>query len=279
MLDPRPRNFRASPGLTEAGIRTTLTRGRPGTAMKSFAGTLSLGEIGDVARFVARVFVACDQDNTRYHTAANGWPQHRARYGAAFGFATGALALDTPPDRLDPAGRAGRALFRSSCVSCHDGRLGDSPGLSLRLAGPMPEPAELAEAHHADAEADHADTDAHHDEYDTPTIHDIAPKIADPTQAERRGAALYAAACAECHAADGSGQNWIGKFLKPNPPDLRRLDPAAFDAAAFAAATLDAPEGTTMPSFAGVLSPAEATAIAAYVRRAFVGTADAAPAE
>ena len=93
--------------------------GIAGTAMKSFASTLSERETGLVARFVVAEFVVARAPNTRYHTAANGWPDH-ARYTAAFPFATGALALDLPEARLSEAEQAGRRLFMGACISCHD---------------------------------------------------------------------------------------------------------------------------------------------------------------
>ena len=42
------------------------------------------------------------------------------------------------------------------------------------------------------------------------------------SKAQTRGKALFLANCAFCHAADGSGRNWIGSFLEPRPRDLRR---------------------------------------------------------
>ena len=95
--------------------------------------------------------------------------------------------------------------------------------------------------------------------------------IANPTQSERMGQQLYASACAECHAADGTGLNWTGRFLRPGPPDFttwRFVD--NFDAGRFARRTLDPEPGTTMPSFRGVLSARQAGAIADYVRRVFI---------
>jgi cytochrome c oxidase cbb3-type subunit 3 len=72
-----------------------------------------------VARFVVAEFVRARAPNTRYHTAANGWPEH-ARYAAAFPFATGEIALDRPDASLSPQERAGKALFMGTCISCHD---------------------------------------------------------------------------------------------------------------------------------------------------------------
>lgn len=266
MLDPRPRDFTRSEGFSRDRIILTLQNGRPGTAMKSFTGLLSPAEIRDVAQFVAEVFVRCGARNTSYHTEANGWPDHAARYGAAFPFATGELPLDIPERLLEPDTEAGLALFRSACISCHEGRLAQPPALGLAM-----------QQNGAAAQSGAAQTDLwsgrveHVDEYDVPTIHDVAPVIEAPTLSERQGAELYTAACAECHAADGTGRNWIGKFLQPNPPDFTASAFGRdFSLAEFARTTLEPPAGTSMPSFRGVLSETEAGAIADYVRRAFV---------
>lgn len=229
--------------------------------MEPFTNVISRQEIEDVASFVLETFIACGEHNTSYHTVENGWPNHRERYGPAIPFVLGQVPLDAPDDALDEAGRVGRALFRSSCISCHDGRLSRPVplGISPVAAGaPSPDHASHGE------EAGHAD-------YDTPTIHDVSPEIPGLTEAELRGKRLYLEACADCHAADGSGMNWVGKFLEPSPPDFTMPDFAArFDPARFAATTLQAPEGTTMPSFGAIFSPEDAADIAAYVRRAFV---------
>jgi len=263
VLDPRPRDFTAATDLDRARILAALRNGRPGTAMKSFATVISGQEIEEVARFVEEVFVACGDENTRYHTVENGWPDHQARYGPAFPFATGEIALDTPDDMLSDAERQGRVLFRTTCISCHDGRLTDPTPLAIMPAGTGRAGA---------APGGHAEGGGHVDDYETPTIHDRAPEIADLSAAEERGRDLYTRACAQCHAADGSGMNWVGKFLQPNPPDFRTPEFAArFDPARFAASTLEASEGTTMPSFGEVLTTSEVADIAAYVARAFVG--------
>ena len=260
MLDPKPRDFTRSPRLTRERIIAALLKGEPGTAMKPFTGLLSAAEIEDVASFVAETFVKCGARNTTYHTPANGWPDHELRYGAAFAFATGELPLDVPERLLDATEQAGLTLFRSACISCHEGRLAQPSAIGLTGPG-----GNAAEADFWDGRADHED------DYDTPTIHDIVPVITGPTPSERLGQELYAAACAECHAAQGTGRNWIGTFLRRSPLDFTTPQFARdFDAGQFAKRTLDPKPGTTMPSFRGVLSGQQARAIADYVRRVFI---------
>jgi cytochrome c oxidase cbb3-type subunit III len=119
MLEPAPRDFTRSPGLDEARAAAAVRSGIPGSAMASFADTLSRREIELVARFVVAEFVQARAPNTRYHTRANGWPDHE-RYAAAFPFATGEIPLDRPEASLTGAERAGKQLFMGACISCHD---------------------------------------------------------------------------------------------------------------------------------------------------------------
>jgi len=119
MLEPAPRDFTRARGLDEARVGAAVRSGIPGSAMASFAGTLSPREIELVARFVVAEFVQARAANTRYHTAANGWPDHE-RYAGAFPFATGDIPLDRPDASLSGAERAGKQLFMGACISCHD---------------------------------------------------------------------------------------------------------------------------------------------------------------
>lgn len=125
-LDPRPRDFTAIGvgGLNRAHMINTIRDGRDGTAMAGFRDILTSHEIELVADFVREEFMVRKAINTRYHTAANGWPEHE-RYRDAYAFATGEIGLDTPRDQLDARQVAGKQLYLASCVSCHDrGRAG-----------------------------------------------------------------------------------------------------------------------------------------------------------
>ena len=140
MIEPAPRDFTRARDLDERRVLTALRKGVPGTAMASFAGTLSSREMELVARFVVAEFVQAQRPNTRYHTAANGWPRHE-RYAGAFPFATGEIALDRPDASLSTPEREGKALFMSACISCHDrARVLDAgapwqPGLDANQVG------------------------------------------------------------------------------------------------------------------------------------------------
>jgi len=88
---------------------------------------------------------------------------------------------------------------------------------------------------------------------------------------EREGERLYQANCAFCHAADGTGRNWIGSFLEPHPANF--TDPAQrarLSLARIVATAREGVPGSSMPAWKGVLSDREIAAVAAYIERAFL---------
>ncbi|MDJ0739738.1 MAG: cytochrome c, partial [Gammaproteobacteria bacterium] len=118
MLDPEPRDFTSvtADALSREAMLDAVRHGRPGTAMKPFANVLSDAEIVAVVDFVRDEFMTRGAPNTRYHTVANGWPDHE-RFAAAFPFVRGEIPLDADEERLTAAERAGRQLYMRSCVS------------------------------------------------------------------------------------------------------------------------------------------------------------------
>jgi len=276
-LDPKPRDFTktAPEALSRDSMLTTVHTGRPGTAMKSFNDILTPAEIAAVVDFVRHEFMEKRAPNTRYHTPENGWPDHD-RYAAAFPFATGKITLDTPVEQLDADQRAGRRLFMTTCVSCHDrakvgneGNSWDSRPLSYPRNGFSPADAEARAQGHVDAIA--SATPYH--------LHDKAPQVPGLSAQERRGEALFQQNCAFCHAADGTARNWIGSFLEPHPRDLTS---DAFMRSAtrerLANAIRDGLPGTSMPSWKSVLTDADIESIVAYISRAFHPVGGDAPA-
>lgn len=129
MLTSRPRAFVefTVADMPVSRIERATRDGLPGSAMKPFAGTLSPREIAAVALFVHDEFVSRKAPNTRYHTKENGWPGHE-RYAAAYPFAIGSIPLDAPEAALTPKDRAGRDLFMTSCITCHDRATVRDPG-------------------------------------------------------------------------------------------------------------------------------------------------------
>jgi cytochrome c oxidase cbb3-type subunit III len=262
-LDPPPRDFtRArSTDLHHAAIEQAVRDGRPGTAMKSFRGILSDAEQRAVAAFVVDEFVARNARNTAYHTADNGWADHD-RFRAAFPFATGAVYLDADAESLTPELVEGRRLFMATCVTCHDhARIADEgPAWSAR-------PLSYPRFGFAPGEPPKVDAVTGASPY---AKHDVAPLIAGLTATERRGQKLYQDNCAFCHAADGTGANWIGRFMEPHARDLTSFAPETMSAPRLVDTIRNGLEGTSMPAWRNVLKAPEIDAIAAYVRRAFM---------
>ncbi|WP_420477002.1 c-type cytochrome [Noviherbaspirillum sp. ST9] len=264
-LSPRPRDFtKVSPAeLSRERMLETITHGRPGTAMKSFADILPPHEIAAVTDFVRQEFMISKARNTAYHTKENGWPDHE-RYAPAFPFATGQVTLDTPADKLTPEQRAGRKLFMTACISCHDrakvnneGIPWDSRALSYPRMGFQP----------GDWPPKQVDGVASATPYH---IHDRVPKIAGLTAKEKKGEGLYQQNCAFCHAADGTGRNWIGTFLEPHPRDLTAPEfMSAMTTERLAGVIKEGLPNTSMPAWKSVLSDNDIEALIAYIARAF----------
>lgn len=263
-LEPRPRDFSAATpqDLPVAVIVDAVRDGRAATAMKGFRGILDDDEIRAVADFVAREFVRDKAANTAYHTAANGWPGHE-RYAAAFPFARGDLALDTPVDELGPEQLAGRQLFLGACVSCHDrARVNDAgPAWSSRPVsyprmGFVPGQPNLPPPDVVSTASVYAK-------------HEVVPKLTGLTRQQRRGEALFRTNCAFCHGGDGTGKNWIGQFMEPKARDLTQYDEHSMPPRRLRQVILDGLPDTSMPAWRHVLAPAEVEAVGAYVRRAF----------
>ena len=269
-LSPKPRDFTAAV-LPLPQIQSALHQGRPGTAMKSFRGILSDDEIGAVSGFVRREFMLAKAHNTAYHTPANGWPRHE-RFTDAFAFARGDIALDTAPESLSPRQRAGRQLFVSACISCHDrarvedeGPAWSSRPLSFPRMGFVPGQANTPPVDAVSSASVYAK-------------HEVVPRVEGLTAQQRRGQTLFQANCAFCHGGDGTGKNWIGQFMQPKARDLTQYSAQTMPAALLRQRIREGLPGTSMPAWSSVLRPPEVEAVAAYVARAFFRPHDAAAA-
>ena len=261
-LSPRPRDFtQATPAdLPAVAVLAAVRHGKPGTAMQTFAGVLDEREMQAVAAFVAREFVQLKRPNTAYHTAENGWPDHQ-RFAVAFAFARGETALDTAVESLDAAQRQGRALFLSSCISCHDRArvLDDGPAWSSR-------PVSFPRMGFVPGQANTPPPDV----VSSASVyakHEVLPRVAGLTAQQRRGQALFQANCSFCHGGDGTGRNWIGQFMEPKARDLTQYSLQSMPARRLQQVIREGLPDTSMPAWQHVLKPAEIEAISAYVAR------------
>jgi cytochrome c oxidase cbb3-type subunit 3 len=271
MLNPKPVDFTATSldALSRERMMKSIQSGRPGTAMMSFANVLKPDEIAAVADFVRYEFMSKKAENTRYHTPRNGWYNHE-RYKAAYPFALGQIALDTPWDQLTPAQAAGKRLYLASCVSCHDRGHVASSGIrweSRAVSYPRNEfspgdypPTPPGERQGLDAMA--SATPYH--------LHDLPPKLEGLTDSERRGEQLFQHNCAFCHAADGTGKNWIGSFMEPHPRNLVESEAMkTMTRTRLRNVIREGLPGTSMSAWKSVLSEQDVQDIVAYVARAF----------
>lgn len=261
-LDPKPRNFTtADPDeLTLDRIVDAINMGREGTGMVSFSSIINPEEVRILAEFVREEFVIKKAENTRYHIQENGWGNHQ-RYQEAFPFARGTIPLDTLEEELTPEQKRGKALFLSSCVSCHDRAIVREEWVvweNQAVSFPRNQYSHRGEPLDAVSRA-------------TPfSKHDIPPTIAGLSPQERQGEELFQKNCAFCHGADGSGKNWIGTFMEPHPRDLSSGEfMSTINSAYLLQAIREGLPGTSMPAWKGVLSDADIKAIIAYVSKAF----------
>ena len=260
-LTPAPRNFIATrpEQLPRAPMLAAVRNGKPGTAMKSFAGILSAGDMHLVVDFVRREFMQRKAGNTRYHTPENGWPDHE-RYRDAYPFATGAIALDTPWERLDASQQRGKRLYLTSCVTCHDRGRATEDAL-IWEGRPLSYPRNQFQPGGATDAVTSASPYA---------VHDVKPSLAGLDAKEQLGETLFQGNCAFCHGADGTGKNWIGSFMEPHPRNL--ADPAFMSTMTrdrLRQVIGDGLPETSMPAWKSVLEPHEIDAVIAYISRAF----------
>lgn len=274
-LTPSPVDFTSAKAasFTPEHIVSVLQNGKAKTAMPSFRNTLTAAEMEQVALFVVDEFVRRKAPNTRYHTPENGWPDHQ-RYRVAYPFATGEIPVSRPWEELSEEQIRGKRLFLSSCVTCHD-----RGGGSMRHEGIVGSPSAGSDVVW---EARPLSYPRNNYSYTAPPAvdamasaspyarHDMPLRINGMTPLERQGQKLWQGNCAFCHAADGTGKNWIGSFIEPHPRNLR--DPAFMGAMTRARLSARIREGlpdTSMPAWKSVLSNREITAIVAYVAKAF----------
>ncbi|MCB1906811.1 MAG: c-type cytochrome [Rhodocyclaceae bacterium] len=271
-LEPPPRNFAALPenGIAREAMLAAVRDGLPGTAMKGFAGILSEDEIAQVVDFVGVEFMRRKAANTRYHTAANGWRDHQ-RNSIAFPFARGEIALDTPWEALTEEQRRGKRLFLAACVTCHDHARTDDPGVTWE-GRPVSYPRNSHEPGVPSRAPTRDEATASASPY---LLHDVIPVVADLSEQEKAGEALFQGNCAFCHAADGTGKNWIGSFMEPHPRDLTDAGfMAGMTRGRLSATIRDGLPNTSMPAWRHVLDREQIDAIVAYVNKAFHPLAD-----
>ena len=261
-LDPKPRDFTAETreSLPIDRMLDAVTNGRPGTAMVNFDAVLAPGEIEAVVWYIRDKLLGNPAANAKYHSPENGW-ENFERYAAAFPFIEGRIGLDRPISELDDSQRAGRNLYVSACVSCHD-----QPNTSSGEAIWETRAVSFPRRHysHREPPLDVVSGASPYARHEVPVVPE------NMSEQQQHGMQLYQDNCAFCHAPDGTGKNWIGSFLEPKPRDFTDPGFALHDAPdAFREIVKTGLPNTSMPAWRHVLSDAEIDAIVAYIRLAF----------
>lgn len=247
-----------------------VSKGRTGTAMQSFFTVLSQQQIEAVVDFIRREFMVDKAQNTRYHTVENGWANHD-QYAHAYPFALGEIAIDTPWEDLSESQQRGKQLFMSSCITCHDRARVNTVGAIWELHAVSYPRNNFTPGQAATGKPGH-DAVSQASAY---AKHDIAPDLPDPSTAEKSGEKLFRDNCAFCHAADGTGMNWIGSFLEPHPRNLTDPDNMrTMTGKRLRQVIENGLPGTTMSAWKSVLSKEQIDQIIAYINRAFYSIAE-----
>ncbi|MEW8026686.1 MAG: c-type cytochrome [Candidatus Thiodiazotropha sp.] len=263
-LVPPPRDFTSSKPeeMTRERIQTAIRDGRADTAMKPFRNILTDLDIEAVALYIHSAFIVGKQLNTRYHTVENGWYGHD-RFRDSFPFATGEIPLDVPIESLNNNQKRGLRVYLDSCISCHDRSRVDNPAVTW-------EPVATSYPRLGFQTGDSLLPPDAQSGASPFAKHDIAPSISDLSPEEQLGELLFRQNCAFCHAADGTGKNWIGTFLQPHPRDLTNPGfMASMSREHLARVIRDGIPGTSMPAWRSVLTDEQIDAVVRYVHRAF----------
>lgn len=261
-LNPKPLNFSVTDPKTiplERMIQS-ITLGRPKTAMAGFDGILKDTDIRLVAEFVREEFMVRRAKNTRYHTLENGCPNHE-RYAIAFPFAKGEIPLDGDEKELSLEQIQGKALFFSTCITCHDrARVLEEGVVWERQAVSFPR----GPYSHKNPPVDAVSGASPFAE------HDRSPKIANLSPEELQGELLFKQNCAFCHGGDGTGKNWIGSFLDPHPRDLTASTfMRGMSQKQLFTRIQEGIPGSSMPAWKEVLTDLQIQNLVYYIARAF----------
>lgn len=259
-IDPAPRDFTSTDPdvLSRDRMFEVVKNGKPDTAMHGFDRLLDNNEIQAVVDFVRDEFMLKKKINTRYHTVENGWPDHQ-RYSHAYPFATGEIALDTPDENLEMEQLRGKQLYLTSCISCHDwARVEEEGDIWSKQSISYPR-----------NNYSHTIIDA----VSSASIyaqHDLAPQVENLSDDAITGRVLWQQNCAFCHAADGTGQNWIGSFLEPKPRDLSNPEFMRHMTRPMLLQSIrDGLKNTSMPAWKDVLTDTQINQIISYINEAF----------
>ncbi len=261
-LEPSPRDFTsASPErLDEETMTEAVNNGRDGTAMPSFKTVLTPIEIRDVVAYVRHAFMGNSPRKASYHTDENGW-NSLEHYEGVTDFVSGAVRLESPPERLTSEQLRSRSIYLTACISCHEQGGGENDDVVWELR------AVSYPRRHYSHQNGPIDLVSAASPY---ALHDRPTKPTNLSATALQGMGLFQENCAFCHAADGTGKNWIGSFLEPRPRDFTDSEFRKIGERDQLASTIrDGLAGRSMPAWRDVLSDEEIDIIIDYMQEAF----------
>lgn len=233
-----------------------------------------------VAEFIVDQFVRQQKFNIKYHTVANGWPDHEKKYAAAIPFVLGEISSELAWSKLSSEQKRGLNLFNKSCITCHEltkrkneDKIWEKFPLSHQGCGVRCHGDGSVEFpwSRTDRQSSKGEEIKASRRVSSPyAAHGRPPKLTNLTPHEKRGEGLYQKNCAFCHAMDGTGGNWIGAFLEPHPRDLTSIEAAQnLTTEKLTDVIRNGVAGTSMSAWRHVLNESQIKAIIAYVERAF----------
>jgi len=238
-------------------MKDVVTHGKAGTAMMGFAKLLTENDIDSVIAFIQQAFIRGKKENTRYHTAENGWFNHE-KYQDAFPFVSGELAIDDPWEELTDQQKLGKRLYLSSCISCHDhGKVRNTEQIWRSFPLSWPRNGYSHKQRKAIDDLSHASPYAVHEKKSAYT-----PK----NKLQALGEQIFDKNCVFCHAADGSGKNWVGQFLQPQARNFTTQPlQEMFTKETLSQKIANGVNGSAMPAWRYVLNEKQITAIVEYM--------------
>jgi len=242
-------------------MQFAIKHGKQNTAMMAFSSLLSDEAIADVVYFVRTAFMRLKLKNTRYHTVENGWLNHD-QYRIAYPFALGQIAIDSSDDELTEAQRKGKQLYLTACVSCHDRGKVNEEGVdweSRSLSWPR--------NNYSNKITEMADSISQASPF---ALHDIKNVYVPGSKPEKIGQQIYQNNCAFCHAPDGSGKNWVGRFIEPHPKNfLKNPIRQIYDKQELRKIISEGKKNSAMPAWKYVLSKQEIEYVISYMWHRF----------
>ena len=140
-LQPPPRNFttpRAAAELTRKRMITSVTYGRPDTAMAGFGGQLSKSDINAVVEFIREAFIPAVELKGVSGTRAEGGRQSPSARAAQKQSGVAVKDMSAPmPKGLRGDAVKGAAFYMQNCATCH-GASGDGRGPRAYFINPKP---------------------------------------------------------------------------------------------------------------------------------------------